>query len=182
MTHLRVLDLTNNSLSTLPDWLAELGLLCEICVNGNPLRVIPRSLAGLPHFTGLHVSRCPGIGEDDGIGALPHLRTLMMEQTGLSQVPEWLRGLRGLTNLSLGSNALRELPEWIGALNQLEGLWLEQNRLRSLPLSLRNLPRLRVLQIDGNPDLHIPAHIAASMDPDMILDTYFRSHSLPANI
>jgi Leucine-rich repeat (LRR) protein len=106
----------------------------------------------------------------------------MMEQTGLSQVPDWLQGLRGLTNLSLGSNALRELPDWIGALNQLEGLWLEQNRLRSLPQSLRNLPRLRVLRIDGNPDLHIPAHIAASIDPETILDMYFRNHSLPANI
>jgi small GTP-binding protein len=103
------------------------------------------------------------------------LETLGLGDLGLTEVPNWVRGLQSLTELRLHNNHLHALPIWISQLRKLSVLGLRNNDLRALPVSLRELPRLEQLSIEGNIALDLPAEIVGGASARKILDYYFRT-------
>lgn len=107
------LDLSFNSLETLPACVPQMCGLDALLLSRNCLSELPAALGTLPALTFLAVTH-------------NRLRTL----------PPALGALSSLQRLDLSGNLLEALPPEIGGLGSLAELNLASNRLQSLPSSL----------------------------------------------
>ncbi|XP_046382441.1 uncharacterized protein LOC124153372 isoform X1 [Ischnura elegans] len=88
------------------------------------------------------------------------LKHLYLEKNFLRQLPEELfHELPLLSWLDVRDNQLSDFPRSVANHEHLEVLLLQGNRLQSLPLELGLVPKLRGLQISGNPLLFPPVVI-----------------------
>ncbi|ADW71156.1 leucine-rich repeat-containing protein (plasmid) [Granulicella tundricola MP5ACTX9] len=117
--NLKVLSLSNNRLSKLPDEIALLEQLTELDVSDNLLTELPPQ-----------------------IGNLSNLEMLSVGHNRLSELPPSIGQLTALRELRVNDNKLRKLPAEIGQLTKLRRLHLQQNRLTELPLEFTCLEAL----------------------------------------
>ena len=133
LSGLRVLDLSNNRLSSWPSALLDgLPNLISLRLGGNRLRELPSgALAAHPRLIGLHLA-------GNGLTGLP---------------PGAFRELAALRRLDLSGNALAELPgDAFAGLSGLRALHLNGNLLTELPAGLfEGVSGLRGLQLQNNP-------------------------------
>ncbi|GMT99808.1 hypothetical protein KH5H1_39280 [Corallococcus caeni] len=78
------------------------------------------------------------------------VKSLTLENKGLTSLPEELFLFRKLEKLNLRHNSLRTLPEELGQLTELRELDLRGNGLLALPESIGELKKLRVLDLESN--------------------------------
>ncbi|XP_016837509.1 leucine-rich repeat protein 1 [Nasonia vitripennis] len=130
---LRILNLSDNNITSLPRELGTLAKLQELNVSGNQLGKGPIS-----KWSWLS---CSNIAKN--------LRLLNLSNNQMSQVPEQINKLGGLVTLYLDNNLFSYLPPGIGSLNRLKFLYLAKNNLSHLPGSMRNL-RLFELNVCDN--------------------------------
>ncbi|MBW8866608.1 MAG: leucine-rich repeat domain-containing protein [Acidobacteria bacterium] len=103
------------------------------------------------------------------LGAVPEsvwertdLETLVLADTGLTEVSSRIGGLKKLRMLDLGHNQLTRVPDAIGDLDALTNfLYLHDNRLTDLPPALARLTRLRYLNISDNRFTTFPDSVCA---------------------
>ena len=107
------LDLSFNSLETLPACVPQLCGLGALLLSHNCLSELPEAL-----------------------GALPALTFLAATHNRLQTLPTALGSLSTLQRLDLSENLLDALPPEIGGLSSLAELNLASNRLQGLPASL----------------------------------------------
>ncbi|ONK58306.1 uncharacterized protein A4U43_C09F10810 [Asparagus officinalis] len=132
LTRLRVLDLSNNSLSgPVPEGIASVHNLKVIHLNGN------RFAGPIPI----------------GIGLCPHLYSVDLSRNMFDgAIPYTMRSLFSLSFLSLSMNKFSgHLPSWIGNLSSLKHLDLSGNKLVGpMPDSLKGLKDLNNLSLENN--------------------------------
>lgn len=104
------LDLSFNSLETLPTCVPQMCGLDALLLSRNCLSELPAAL-----------------------GALPSLTFLAVTHNRLRTLPPALGALSSLQRLDLSGNLLEALPPEIGGLGSLAELNLASNRLQSLP-------------------------------------------------
>jgi Leucine-rich repeat (LRR) protein len=130
------LDLSNNALRALPDWIAEWDGLRVLRVGRNPLTRVPASLftmalaelaldgtalTSIPAELGqMHTLVHLVLGHNPlrepppaSLGALTALEVLDLSAAPLGELPTWLRGLHRLTTLTVQRCGLRDLPDWL---------------------------------------------------------------------
>ena len=110
LRQMRLLDLTDNFLTGLPEDIEKLSSLVELVVAHNRLSSLPHKL-----------------------GKLDQLQRLDLHMNPLQFLPHTIGGLRLLNTLDLYGNRLTSLPTASQHLSQLNWLTLRGNRLRSLP-------------------------------------------------
>ncbi len=160
LTALRSIDLTNNSLTALPDSIGSLALLENLTVAANKLAQLPSS-----------------------IGGLANLRLLRAQQNELTALPAQLGQLALLNRLNVGYNALAELPAELGDCAKLEYLLASGNMLTALPGTLRKLTNLRYIYFDDNMLAELPADMLGGMGQLLELRLQFnRLSSLPESL
>jgi hypothetical protein len=135
---LRLLEMSDNRLSALPDSLCALELLSS-------LRASENRIASLP----------------GAIGELRRLRTLVLAANRLASLPEGLEQLEELVELDLASNALGAVPAELGRLSRLERLLLDDNQLRSVPAELGLLSSCTELGLAHNQLEELPPNLTA---------------------
>lgn len=81
------------------------------------------------------------------------LTDLRISDTKIMYLPKEINQLKYLEHLILSNTGLRHIPDWIGELSSLRFLHLPLNNFSSLPKTLLNLP-LRQLTVSENPNLH----------------------------
>ena len=114
LTQLRVLRLSGNQFTELPEALCALAQLEELALEGNALAALP-----------------------EGLGRLAALRALLLRGNRLQRLPASIGGCAALATLALSSNDLRELPEALGDCAALASLSVNGNpRLAALPAGL----------------------------------------------
>ncbi|XP_019430521.1 PREDICTED: LRR repeats and ubiquitin-like domain-containing protein At2g30105 [Lupinus angustifolius] len=113
LTHLTVLSLNQNCLTTLPSSLGSLTSLKELHVSNNKLGGLPKEIA---HLTKLEVLRA--------------------NNNRMSTISELIRNCHSLVEVDFSSNFLSELPETFGSLSNLKALHLSNNGMKSLPSKL----------------------------------------------
>jgi Leucine-rich repeat (LRR) protein len=149
LTQLQKLDLSNNQLTTLPDWLG-LSQVDKLNLSSNQLITLPESVGQLRELKLLDLSANQLKSLPNSIGQLRELKWLSLSHNQLTRLPETMGNLVNLSNLYLGELLLEEFPEWIGKFWQLESLSLSNNKLEILPDWIANLKMLRIIYCRNN--------------------------------
>lgn len=147
---LEILDLSGNTLSSLPDDLHRLHKLRIIFCSDNQFIELPAVLGACPALTmvGFKANRIRHVPA----AALPaQLRWLVLTDNAIETLPAELGERSQLQKLMLAGNRLRALPASMAGLHQLELLRIASNQLTGLPGWLLALPRLTWLAYAGNP-------------------------------
>lgn len=147
---LEVLDLSDNRLATLPDWLPRLSRLRIVFCSNNPFTTLPAVLGQCESLTTIGFKSCR-IAHVPAQALPPQLRWLILTDNRIAELPEALGDCRNLQKLALAGNQLATLPERMAGLNALELLRISANRLTALPDWIGQLPRLAWLAYAGNP-------------------------------
>jgi len=182
MTRLQSLDLSDNGLTALPDWLGELEHLQTLILSGNvnlpidliipfiskletlELRAIgwkqvPISVYRLANLKSLDISENGVEQLDVKLGQLTHLKHLRASGNALKRLPKTIGQLSQLRFLDLGQNQLSQLPDALGECQELDHLNLSNNRLRVLPRSMGQLAQLSELIISENRLKRLPTSL-----------------------
>lgn len=147
---LEVLDLTGNTLASLPDDLPRLHRLRILFASGNRFTELPAVLGACSQLdmVGFKANRIRTVPRD----ALPRaLRWLILTDNEIDELPAEIGDCSRLQKLMLAGNRLRVLPAEMAACRALELVRLSANRLETLPDWLLRLPRLAWLAYAGNP-------------------------------
>lgn len=108
------LDLSFNSLETLPDCVPQMHGLGALLLSHNRLSELPEALGGLPALTFLAVTHNRLQTLPTALGALSTLQRLDLSENLLDTLPPEIGGLSSLAELSLASNRLQSLPASLG--------------------------------------------------------------------
>eukprot|EP00939_MAST-03C_sp_MAST-3C-sp1_P005492 g5492.t1 len=128
LRQLKLLWLSFNRLSSLPEGIERLTNLTDICVNDNKLDLLP-----------------------EGVGCLSRLRRLSAAGNNIRTVPLSTAKLVELEHLDLQRNRLQgKLPEELGQLVRLKTLLLSHNKVEELHASVGQMTSLKDLVMTGN--------------------------------
>ena len=147
---LEILDLSGNTLSSLPDDLPRLHKLRVLFCSHNQFSELP---AVLGHCTQLSMVgfKANQIRSVPGESLPAALRWLILSDNQIEALPASIGHCSQLQKLMLAGNRLSALPVELAACRQLELLRISANRLTELPSWLLALPRLAWLAYAGNP-------------------------------
>lgn len=147
---LETLDLSGNSLSSLPDDFSRLTKLRIIFCSNNDFTELPEVLGRCPELSmvGFKANRINKVTAK----AIPiKLRWLILTDNDLEELPEEIGNCAQLQKLMLAGNRLKSLPDSLAQCSRLELLRVAANQLTEFPIWLLSLPRLTWLAYSGNP-------------------------------
>jgi hypothetical protein len=147
---LEILDLSGNSLSTLPDDFSLLTKLRIIFCSNNDFIVLPDVLGRCPELSmvGFKANRIRKVSAK----AMPvKLRWLILTDNDIEELPKEIGNCSQLQKLMLAGNRLKTLPDSLVNCGRLELLRIAANQLNEFPAWLLSLPRLTWLAYSGNP-------------------------------
>lgn len=127
MTFVKVIDLEDNNLSSLPKEIGQLKNLEELYLYNNKLTELPIEFQNLKS-----------------------LRTLSVAYNNLKLFPSTILKLKKLKVIDLSNNNIGDIPIEIEKLSVLETLVIRNNDLTKVPESLFKLKNLKNLDLTGN--------------------------------
>lgn len=156
--NLRVLNVSCNHLTCLPEFLLQLPLTTLIARN-NKLsnESLPKSLLSKAaafreiNFSGNLFSHFP-----EQLLELPQLKYLYLGGNAIQTIPKDVWRMRNLIVLSMPGNRLADVPETVGSLHNLQALILNDNALERIPGSVAMLSSLKSLYLHKNRLKHLP--------------------------
>ncbi len=157
--NLRVLDISHNRISSLPD---SLFLAClqleELRYAGNELLEIPKAVY---HSTlkVLDVSENHITVISDQIGTCKHLEELDVHANDVSMLPTKYVVLHHLKSIILSENPLKKTGSWMFHQPQLKILFLDNTQIESLDASIYRATHLKLLNIESNTLQYFPSGI-----------------------
>ncbi|GAB7530131.1 leucine-rich repeat-containing protein kinase family protein [Pseudomonas sp. 3A(2025)] len=147
---LKVLNLSGNALSHLPDDLYRLQHLEVLFASDNLFTELPACLGQCQQLrmVGFKANRIEHVPAQ---ALPPQLRWLILTDNQIETLPDALGECRNLQKLMLAGNRLTHLPKSLAHCHNLELIRIASNQLSELPDWLLSLPALAWLAHSGNP-------------------------------
>ncbi|KAM3957898.1 leucine-rich repeat-containing protein 47 [Aphomia sociella] len=140
LSNLNLLNISDTSLTSIPDDIKQLVNLQSLLLFGNKLEVF-----------------------NENITLLSKLKVLDLSRNQIKSVPDSLNKLKELSSINFSSNVIESLPK-IGDLPNLIMLDVSNNKLASFPdVETANLPHLTDLKLKGNLIESLPGYVSQSM-------------------
>lgn len=146
---LEILDLSGNSLSSLPDDFDRFQKLKIVFFADNQFTEFPKILASCPNLEmiGFKSNRISKIEE----GSIPkQTRWLILTNNQIKELPKSIGNCSRLQKCALAGNQLTSLPIEMANCKNLELLRVSANQLSEFPNWLLHLPKLSWLAVSGN--------------------------------
>ncbi|XP_061635491.1 leucine-rich repeat-containing protein 7 isoform X10 [Phyllopteryx taeniolatus] len=159
LTQLERLDLGSNEFSEVPEVLEQIHNLKELWMDNNSLQSIPGSLGKLRQLRYLDLAKNRIENLDTDVSGCEALEDLLLSSNMLQHLPDSIGMLKKLTTLKVDDNQLTSLPGTIGSLCLLEELDCSCNELESLPPTIGYLHSLRTFAADENFLIELPREI-----------------------
>ncbi|WP_038173399.1 leucine-rich repeat-containing protein kinase family protein [Vibrio pacinii] len=172
---LEILDVSNNQLNDLPQWLADLPQLKILFASNNRFTHLPLVLGRCEklEMVGFKSNQIVRVAEE----SLPKpLRWLILTDNQIVQLPESLGYRPRLQKLALAGNQIKALPTSFKHLHNLELVRLSANQLEIFPDVLLKLPKLAWMAFAGNPFCEQLAQ--QNSVPEVSSDAYSINHVL----
>ncbi|XP_049795104.1 leucine-rich repeat-containing protein 58 [Schistocerca nitens] len=159
-TNLKMLDISYNNITHLPEALTECRLTSLIARN-NMLEndSFPKSFGALTSLKELNLSGNSLTSFPQQILDLTALKYLYLGSNSITNIPKDVWKLQSLQYLYMGGNKLQEVPASVGKLKNLQALVLCDNLLESLPAAIANLKFLKSLLLHKNRLTVLPPEI-----------------------
>ncbi len=151
-----VLDLSSKGLDRLPEEIGALTKLRVLLLSNNKLSVLPQSLEQLHALEELDISFNPALNLSSlsqSFSGFPNLKSLDMEGCRVLYVPVELKRLTALEYLNMSHNHLKDINDAIMPLKNLTLLNVAFNHLDSVSAPLGLLPNLQKLDVSNNPSI-----------------------------
>jgi hypothetical protein len=147
---LEILDLSGNSLKSLPDDLMRLKNLRILFCSNNQFTDLPEVLSRCPQLSmiGFKSNQIRTLSDK---ALPPQLRWLILTDNLIEELPAAIGNCARLQKLMLAGNHLKTLPPELSRCSRLELLRIASNQLTDLPSWLMAMPRLAWLAYAGNP-------------------------------
>ncbi|ANW26642.1 protein kinase [Vibrio coralliilyticus] len=172
---LEILDVSNNLLCELPEWLTELSQLKIVFASNNRFTRLPLVLGQCERLemVGFKSNQIVRVAEE----SLPEqLRWLILTDNQIEQLPESLGHRPRLQKLALAGNKITALPKSFKNLLNLELVRLSANQLDAFPQVLLELPKLAWMAFAGNPFCEHLSHNESV--PQISSSSYSMNHVL----
>ncbi|WP_099608144.1 leucine-rich repeat-containing protein kinase family protein [Vibrio coralliilyticus] len=172
---LEILDVSNNLLCELPEWLTELTQLKIVFASNNRFTRLPLVLGQCKRLemVGFKSNQIVRVAEE----SLPEqLRWLILTDNQIEQLPESLGHRPRLQKLALAGNKITALPKSFKNLLNLELVRLSANQLDVFPQVLLELPKLAWMAFAGNPFCEHLSHNESV--PQISSSSYSMNHVL----
>ncbi|XP_053951938.1 leucine-rich repeat-containing protein 58 [Anastrepha ludens] len=162
-TNLKILDLSSNCLTQLPEAICNLPLVTLIAKNNQltnkslPKSFVMRNSALKElNLSGNQLTHFP-----EQVVELRQLRYFYAGANKISAISKDIWKMQSLQVLSLGGNLINDVPEAVGSLSQLQALVLCDNLIEKIPTSIAHLDSLKSLLLHKNRLRHLPKDIIA---------------------
>lgn len=152
------LDLSSNSLKTLPENIGILSKLLVLNLSNNKLESLPKSMQNLKNLSNLDIRRNRFEVLPEIISTLP-LRSLNASGNKISDISVLMR-CQSVRVLDLSSNLIKEVDDAFAVHNELRTLNLSSNYIKDLSNAFTNLLKLARLNLNGNLIKEIPSSIS----------------------
>jgi internalin A len=175
ISNFTTIDLSGNSLGSLPKWLGNMTNLTALDVSGCNLTDLPESLGNLTNLTALNLGEFIRVDPFDDLAR-------QVQENELSGLPESLGNLTNLVTLDLSNNQIAVLPESLGSLTKLITLDLSDNLLTILPDWLSNLTSLATLILSSCPLTSLPEWLGDLSSMTKLSIEYSQLTTLPESL
>lgn len=158
----KVLDISNTSITILPDVFKYLPLTSLIAKN-NLLtnNSLPKNFEKCTTLLELNLSGNQLSHFPEQILDFASLKFLYLGGNGMKEISRNIGKLQSLQMVSFGGNKLTEVPATLGLLQHLQALVLCDNNIECLPANIANLHKLKSLLLHKNKLRTLPPEIVA---------------------
>ncbi len=175
---LRTLNLSHCALISLPTGVENLPIT-DLNISNNSLRTVPNFLNKIKDLSALDIS-------DNALLYFPHFNNknllfLKANNIGLRTLPN-LENLKQMKHLSLSNNHFNEFPTALFQLPNLESLDLRATCIKSIPKDISCLAKLTHLFLCDNPLENFPLEILRLSTLKGLTLSNTRLHKLPSQI
>jgi internalin A len=159
LVSLKSLDLSSNSIVSIPEDFGKLVNLESLDLSGNSISDLPRSFANLKS-----------------------LKTLRLDGNNFSDIPTAISELHQLVLLDLSINKLASIPDWFGEQSSIARLYLSVNKLETLPSAICALSNLKELRVDENQLTELPNELGRMRSLSILSANRNRISTIPNTI
>jgi len=152
--NLIALNLSNNSIKSIPAEITELSEVIDLNISNNDIEELPEEITQLTNLQTLNIGGNP-LKTIPDLSNLTSLKSIYLNNLWLAKVPDFICDLNLDEELVLNDNEIEEFPE---CNLKVKYIYLQNNRLKTLPESIIN-DDLISLNVDGNRNLILPEKI-----------------------
>ena len=150
LSTLRKMNLSSNKIRILPPEISALENLEIFDIMNNQLEYFPKEISSLSTLQYLNLSNNKVECIIDELCSLSSLKHLIADTNSISSISNKVGDMITLETLQLGNNQISRLPQSLSSLINLKHLDLSKNRLSEIPLDFGQLYALRYVDISYN--------------------------------